>query len=248
MHTKINDEGQYCPFPGTTVIASIQEADLPFWQTVYNVLNDSPIIRQYYTPLPPESYHMTFFSLPTIKDIAEPEKWPEFIQENMPSYRVLHNALQLQQQNFPEIRFRLLSEAGGITLEVKPSREQVKVIRQLAEQHHCKERIPSYFHITLAYQYKSLTAEDHPHIIKALAPLHHAFKQKAQTTLNPPGLYYFNDMTCFKPWAGVTNPFAASPSLVDNPYSFYDTLVETTPSAPSCGTVPKTMSSLSKSQ
>lgn len=202
---KIDSKGQYCHFPGTTVVSAIQAADQDFWRRVHDRLKNSPTICKYYSPLPYESYHMTTAALDT-KHMAKDKNWKEFIDERTPFYSELHNDL-LADPIFPEVQFGLLSEASGITLEVTLSTEQIAAIQKFAQKHGCEESVPHCFHITLAYQYQSFPAEDHLKIIQELRAVSQMLKQKKKIGLEPPKLCYFQDMTCFTPWDGEKNPF-----------------------------------------
>ena len=80
---RIDEKGQYCPVPGTTVVSAIQEADTEFWRTVYNKLKSCPTVCRYYAPLPHTSYHMTAIALDTVDDVPESEDWTTFIKPNV---------------------------------------------------------------------------------------------------------------------------------------------------------------------
>ncbi len=220
-HPRVNEKGQFCPLPGTTVISAIQESDLQFWREVYDQLKKSPTICQYYALLPPRSYHMTGISLDTIDDLPENEDWIAFIDKKILSYSALYNALSVQPIS-PQIKFDFLSELNLIVLHVELSSEQKSKIQKLAEQHNCSSGVPISFHITLAYQYnKNLTDEDYDKIDTELTSLRDMFKGK-RTTLSPLKLCYFDDMTRFTPWDGTTNPFI--PFLSSYFYRFYNTV------------------------
>ncbi len=232
MRDKIDENGQYLPYPGTTVVAAMQDSDTEFWQAVYNQLNNSPSILQYYALLPCKSYHMTGFALDTLEDLPSHQDWARFMTDKIPFYTKLHEALSAQ-KIFPSIVFDLLSEANSLVLAVRLSEKQRLVIQALAESYGCEAGIPLCFHITLAYQYRSLTAEDHPKIIEELRPLRGILNGKKNTTLKQLKLCYFDDMTCFTPWNGSTNPFT---SVSSHLYRFYKVLMDNLPSALSCHT------------
>ena len=223
---RVNEKGQYCPVPGTTVISMIQESDTHFWKTVYNRLKDSPTLCQYYTPLPHTSYHMTGFSLDIIDDIPENEDWTAFIDKKIPFYSRLHETLSVSNLR-PQIKFGVLNATRIIVLEVCLSPEQKNALEELAKECHCENNMPWLFHITLAYQHnKDLTNEAYDKITAELKSLSRIFEEKNTITLAPLELCYFEDMTRFVPWNGATNPFTAPLPFSSNLYGFYNTIKE----------------------
>ena len=237
MGNRIDENGQYSPLAGTTVISTIQDSDNGFWRLIHNQLKKSPTICRYYAPLPYTSYHMTCFALDTIEDISPNEDWITFINQKTTFYSQLHNALSTS-QILPNIKFGYLSDRNLIVLQVELSSKEMDAITKFATQYGCEEGIPMCFHITLAYQYNDFAEEDYREILKELEPLQNIFKQKKTILFSPPKLCYFNDMTHFTPWDGKTNPFVTPPLslsfLSSRLYRFYNSVKENLPSIPNC--------------
>lgn len=204
MLEKIDDEGNFCPFPGVTVICFTEPSDDNFWREIYNHLMNSPTICKYFAPLPYDSYHMTTISLETSKEVGE-ENWNNFINEKLEHYKEIQKALA--HESPMEVQFDLLSEAGGLTLQVKLSEKQTDKIFEFAKKHNHFEDIPMYFHITLAYQFNSMPTEDYKKILIELKPLENRLKQQKTFKLQRPQLCYFHNMTEFTPWDCEENPF-----------------------------------------
>ena len=56
---KINHKGEYQPFYGWSVICHLN-IECNF---IYNFLNNNKLFCEYFTPLPPSSYHMTVYNI-----------------------------------------------------------------------------------------------------------------------------------------------------------------------------------------
>lgn len=206
MYTKINQKGQYCLYPGTTIVSMIDSKDLVFWQKIHDSLMRAKTICKYFSPLPFTSYHMTLVALDTVVDAGE-QRWELYIDTRLPKYQELHNDLIAIYQSLQEVRVRILREDCGITLDVMPSDLTVDENLKLSKKHGIMRGVPQNYHITLAYQFKDISSEDHKLIVDELRNMQTMFKQKGKIQLEPPRVYYFRGMTEFILWDAKENPF-----------------------------------------
>lgn len=204
---KIDNNGNYLPFPGLTIVSSIQEVDRFFWNLIDDVVRQHPYFTQYFSPLPCDSYHMTTTHLFNQMTIGE-NKWKEFIDINKIFFQSLIDELR-QNAFHPVISIESIHLDGVLQLMVSLPREQNTIIENIAAKYGLQHKVPDVFHITLAYQYKYL-----PPI--QLDSLSIELNQKIGTifnthqvelNFNPPTLCYFNDMTKFIPWDGLEYPY-----------------------------------------
>ena len=204
---KINSEGQYLTFPGVTVVASIDKIDQSLWRLVYETLIKIEGLNDYFSPMPYECYHMTTNNLFT-KDEIGPEKWHSFLTSNSSYFQSLHRHLA-ENSFIPNISIQSVITDGAIQILVTLPQEQQDIIEEIASIHQSESGIPSFFHITLAYQYKDIQAELLEQFNLVLnQELLSIFKAHKQTlSLAPPKLCFFNDMTKFTPWTGEEYPF-----------------------------------------
>ena len=228
---KINDEGQFCAFPGITIVAAIPAESLNVWKTIYDCINEDQTIRRYYTPLPYTSYHMTAINLYT-EHHHDADDWEDFITKEMPFFQQLQadfasKALQ------PQITIDALTMSGAIQLRLKLPPEQEIMIREIAHHHGVEAGIPPKFHITLAYQYQSISPQEASLIKNKLNDKLKAWfnPQQPVITLDSPQLCYFNDMTQFIPWHGDTYPFKSKQPTPTFSSRFFSQQKSTTPSS-----------------
>lgn len=238
MRDRVDENGQYSPLKGATVISTPQDSDAEFWREIHTqLIKKSPTIGRYYAPLPYSSYHMTCCALNTEEELSPNEDWNTFMDNKTTIYSQLHNALSTL-PILSNVKFISLSERNLIVLYVSLPQKRNDAIKEFAQQYDCEAGIPMCFHITLAYQYKEFTEEDHLKILEEVELLRNIFEQKKTLTFSPPKLCYFNDMSRFTPWDGKTNPFITPPlslsSLPTRLYNFYNHVKENLPSLPIC--------------
>lgn len=202
---KITAKGSYSHFPGVTVIAKVQNKDLDFCKKIYACLVESELITQYYSPLPFESYHMTTNNLFTAKKDGG-DDWEAFINQNLTIFQRLHYYLKANAFN-PQITITTTIVEGVIQLIGELPKDQIVIINAFASEFDLRDRIPSVFHITLAYQYKNIPIEALNAIKKQLTEKLKHILTSQPLQLNPPQLCYFNDMTAFITWDGSSSPF-----------------------------------------
>lgn len=199
---KIDTDGKYCDFPGVTIISSIKKEDLKKWTSVYQSLSESNLVRDFFSPLPAASYHMTLRSMYTQLDDAL-LNWEDFITEKLPEFQKV--AQDLKQNAFtPELQIIDVSVSSviQIVLEVSPAQQKMmRNFRKNIEQ-------PKSYHITLGYQFYRFPNQQQKQEIRNLVvkSLQEVFPTLA-IHLNPPRLCYYRNMTNFIEWNGGSNPF-----------------------------------------
>ncbi|STX29032.1 Uncharacterized protein conserved in bacteria [Legionella beliardensis] len=205
---KIDQEGRYSYYPGTTVIAEISKHDHTFWRKIQQIILQAEVVNNYYTPLPYDSYHMTAIRLFNQAEYTG-NNWQKFIISQQFFFKNIANYLQ-ENQFLPQITIEKLNMAETLNLQVSIPKQQEELILKTANCFNIATKIPDPFHITLAYAYQVLNAElkknMYSHINKSLNKL---LAVHGNTfTLNAPQLYYYNDMTHFSLWHGKNYPFA----------------------------------------
>ena len=212
---KIDQNGEYLPFAGVTVISPVVQENTTFWSELHNTLTSHPVLVKYFTPLPYESYHMTTNNLCVQ---ASHDDWHAFIDRNLLFFKQLSAELIKNDEFLPLVTITGITTEGAIQLSVNFSPpDQEDAIINLAKTYNYTSGIPSQFHITLAYQYKKINHEDKPAFDAAIQAIRDTTRN-CQITLNPPGLHTFNDMTHYTPWDGNTNPFQPDE---DNSHTFF---------------------------
>ena len=204
---KMDNKGNYTKFPGITTVASVKERDYLFWENVYNLIVQTDALKDYYSPLPYASYHMTTINLYTEAAIGS-KKWKNFIINN----EIFFQSLQKDFRNGafePQISIESIDVYGAIKILVKLPDEQNKIIHKIAKKYNLQSEVPHEYHITLAYQIKYLEKSEQSKIKEYLQ---HKLNELLSLYNNPlvldtPNLCFFNDMTAFIPWDGAQFPF-----------------------------------------
>ena len=204
---KIDKNGNYCRFPGVSVISGILDRDIDLWRRVNDCIAGSEFTRRHYSALPYESYHMTLLDLFT-ENVDGGDDWEVFIQGRLPFFQALHARLE-EKKIIPELTINSVHFSSVIQLVLALPEEQQRIIHEVAEEFGLKHKVPSVFHLTLAYQYKPLSREDSEHIKHhTLTQINALFKSCGyKIELKSPVLSCFDDMTCFYPWHGDYYPF-----------------------------------------
>lgn len=203
---KLNKKGQYTPFPGMTVVGHVHKEDSIFCKTLYDSLVNCEQFMQYYSPLPPDSYHMTAVNLYTEAEIGS-NNWEKFVTSNQAYFESLHQAFRSLTFK-PEFQIKSVVISGAVQLVGKLSKELVSHIKDIAHKHGVKNKVPNEFHITLGYQYKAFEAGASREVQESItAVLDKALQTHRTISLNQPKLCYFKDMTAFIPWDGTHFPF-----------------------------------------
>ncbi len=203
MREKVNEQGEFCKFSGVTIVANIKSIDGGFWKKIYDDLNNNGLIKSYYSLLPVESSHMTVLNLFCQMEV-EHNKWKKLIESHLTTFKQL--SAQLNENIFsPVITIEALIVSGVIQLSVGIPEEQTKLIYALAKQFNFEDRIPEFFHVTLAYNYKAFDDKTHKMISQQINSTINVIG--ASFYLDTPALCHFNDMTSFVPWDAQAYPF-----------------------------------------
>lgn len=204
---KIDAEGNYTDFRGVTVVASVGKNNSELWQNIYNFLNNSAVLKEYFSPLPLESYHMTAC---TLYNQNSADNFITFISEWLEFFQFVHSTFA-EKQFTPQISLEHIITKGVIQLEVLLPEDQANAILDSATQLQLQNKVPKVFHMTLAYQYKYLP-EEHALAIQEEIDLLKTIcmDYKEAIILDPPQLCSFKSMTKFTPWDGTVNPFVSS--------------------------------------
>lgn len=203
---KIDSQGNYSKFPGVTVIAKAGNKNKQLWVDIYNFINRSVTLRQYYTPLPYQSYHMTTCDLYT--QAAHLDDWPTFISQNMTFFQQLHAKLA-EMQFLPAVTIEQVTVFNALQLNLSLPAEQYRIIKTIADTFGLNDKIPKKFHITLAYQYQDFANDAVVKTITEETKKLMAFckEAKEKLILTAPKLCFFHNMGEFTSWNGITNPF-----------------------------------------
>jgi hypothetical protein len=205
---KINDQGNYCWFPGVTVVAGVSAESLVFWERIQSALKTVPGLLEHFSPLPTSSYHMTAVNLYTERWDMPSGNWASFLSHNLPWFNGLHK--EIESLGFhPKVKADLPLVSSIIYLPIHLEPTQNSKIHELSNKFGIQNRIPEELHITLGYQYKSMS-DTYRRVLQhdvqeTLKPLLASLASPFE--LNEPKLCYFNDMTAFIPWAAESNPF-----------------------------------------
>ena len=212
---KIDQKGEFCHFPGVTVVAKPSDAALSAINTIYELLAKADPIKKYFSLLPIDSMHMTFNNLYTEHEIGS-DKWRAFLggkQQLFASLIKLYDTMPESISATP----RFVTRAGALFLEVSLPKEVISLNESIAKSLELTEKMPSFFHITLGYQFTSLDDWDHAATLdKLLESIDAKLKDIESLSFNQPRLCYFEDMTAFHEWDGESFPFeadSASPSM-----------------------------------
>lgn len=208
---KVDEHGEYAPFPGVTVVSACYPEQKEFCEAIYQVLKSSPLIMHYFSPLPAHSYHMTTMSLETEQQVGA--FWSQFITKNLPHYKKINQTLQ-KNPIYPSIEKMQVNVDWCISLSLFLSKKHVAQIEEMAEALNIEETIPPVFHFTLAYPRpnRKISKEVSEQIIKELNGV--IEKTAVPFEIAEAKLCYFNDMTAFLPWDAENNPFLQSKNHV----------------------------------
>lgn len=204
---KIDTNGNYQHFPGVSIIclASPNCSDLCY--KIYQLLISEPTVTAHYTPIPWQSYHMTTVHLYTQAQDAL-VNWPGFIDDKQILFTQISQALASESFN-PGIAIKSLQLTYALQLIVSLADVDKQKIKSLAKLFGIEEKIPALFHITLAYQFKTLTASTQARLVEKLWDKISTMlaQENQRLSLQSASLCYFSDMTKFIPWNGQYNPF-----------------------------------------
>lgn len=208
---KIDEFGNYLPFPGFTVVADVYQQNLELFSRIFSQLQNSSLITEYNSLLPAESYHITQFSLMEQKKMNE-KQWDDWIQSRMGTMTAVHKHLKHETKAFTFRIVAIYNKKLTLYCEVDPIAEETQ--RQVAGMTSYERNIPMKFHISLGYQFKPfptpdvavLVGDELRRILSEELPHHETVSLNAER----PKLCYFHDMTKFIPFNCGRNPFTSS--------------------------------------
>lgn len=204
--TKINDSGNYLTFQGVSIISPVGYKNQDLWLQIETLLQNSNLIRKYFALLPLQSYHMTLFNLFTQEEYSS--NWPSVISENKDFFQKINQRL-FEVTFEPEVSLEYVNYYGAIQLILSLRADQKVHISHLAEEF--KIKIPSSFHITLAYEYRPIDDDKITTELSKLATMCKGYN--SPLVLTAPNLHFFHDMENFTPWDGKINPFMTLPQV-----------------------------------
>lgn len=213
---KIDENGNFQPFAGITVVSSMFGSNQLLCAALYRYLSESKILAQYYSLLPYDSYHMTAFSVCNQLWDGGGD-WEGYIQKKLLDFQRLDSALK-NRPFFSNITVTHLTISGAIQLVVELPKEQENVIHTIANRFGLSHQVPSEFHITLGYQYRQ-HGKDVADVIMAeiMGGIGQVINNHPLNPIASPQLCYFADMTAFIPWDGKCNPFSTTLRVIDPP-------------------------------
>jgi hypothetical protein len=207
--SKVGREGQYLPYKGVTIVSAIDSGSDPFWYKLNEGLNQSSLIKRYYSLLPLSSYHMTTTNLFQEQGLPSEEKsMRDFIDFRLSWFKRVSEALEAD-RFYPQVTVQNSSARSVIVLSLRLENVQASKISDIAGKFGQQSKIPNPLHVTLAYLYKELPLETQIEIEQELKRiLRESLSDQSQVfTLKAPKLCFFQDMTAFIPWDGLFNPF-----------------------------------------
>lgn len=204
---KIDSNGNYIAFPGITVLSHINRDELNIWKQLYNNLNKSKIIKEYYSLLPVESYHLTLINLYTKAYTSKnnEDHWRNFIIKKNKMFISLKNYLE-ENTFLPSIQTMNIvlpkMSNNTIAIEVPLTQEQKEKINKISNHFNLSKKVPKPFHITLAYSYKLIPSKIYLEIQSEFNKIvtENLLQYNMPLNFEEPKIYYFHDMTLFKKW------------------------------------------------
>lgn len=205
---KVDDTGRYLPFFGFSVVAARGLAQNMIWDNIYNALNRNEFIKEYYSLLPPSSYHMTTLNLIS-KTGPVTDAWRTQVNGLLPRFSTIQQRLSNETFNLNITGVRKIGVAGTIQLQVSVQDEDK--VKTFARDLDHESGLPDPLHVTLGYLYRDDLPS--PETARTIRDQINAIVQAQWTpatsplTLEQPQLCYFTDMCEFIPWPGESCPF-----------------------------------------
>ena len=221
--SKIYTNGKYKNFYGWTVISMVK--DRTTLKFLYNFINNDEIISKYFSALPTESYHMTILGIwntgakllpdqiknieqnytnrQADKIIEDDSKTTNFFNPKFCINELLHKIhSRIHMNTTTKIQIIGLVYTGNtIQIRIRETHnlDKINSLRDDVRQTCQIERKYSKYHITLAYQYQTLTPEDEMYLQACLQYMTNILKDCA-LEIEAPSVRYFSDMTKFIPY------------------------------------------------
>ena len=204
---KINVKGEYIPFQGVTVVASIGAQNKEMWQKIYEELNQNRLLKQFYTLLPVDSYHLTTLNLFTERS-KKTGNWKDFITGQLPFFQNINKKLEAEAFH-PHVKLERPGVAKTLQITIQLDKEEKEKIQSLGKEFSQQKNVPNPLHVTLGYLYRDMGKGTRDQIFLKLQRIMKKIlaSYKKPVVLDTPKLCYFKDMQEFIPWNGDTNPF-----------------------------------------
>lgn len=90
---KFDELGNYLRFPGFTVVADVYKPNLDVFLAIFELLRSNPLIVEYNSLLPVESYHITQFAIASQKTMADDE-WHNWFNSQAQRLQFTHQSLE----------------------------------------------------------------------------------------------------------------------------------------------------------
>ena len=221
MKEKINREGCFQPFNGTSVVMPVIQ-NLPL-EVKMAELSSHSSIAPFYSFLPSNSLHITAFNL-YVQNLMSDEMWRQSTTKNLDFYSSIQFTLSEEFKDINQFDLTILPRGicdGVLQLVVTIPEEIYETVQAIAAKYNIEHKIPDFFHMTLAYQYRPFPSQVSA---DAAGKTFHTFLSEIQemdVQASPAQLTFFHDMTKFNPWDGSFNPFG-----MPEPESTYEKVQE----------------------
>lgn len=159
---------EYGQFPGITIISSFFKTNQRFSDALYKNLSASPNISKYFLLLPKDSYHLTLINLHVADSFENNTAWNRFLEKNKRFFNNLISELSRKKIE-PQIKIDGLYAGDVLQIGMSLDEQQSRKLRDLAHKNGITNKIPPFFHITLAYSYKEIPDSIKPKINEELS-------------------------------------------------------------------------------
>jgi uncharacterized SAM-binding protein YcdF (DUF218 family) len=201
---KVNDKGEYMPYPGTSVISFLCREDALLLQPFYEFIKTQKMFMAHYALLPISSYHMTIKNL-SVAGNASCANW--FENQFVPNFqKYWEMRMVCANSNQHEISAKIESTyfRGTFGLAMRPTLEPIRVLQERLVHLGAKPEPDFKFHMTMAYQFKHVSEADKKTLNDEAKQISAALQQLVTSRgfvlrFGLPTLCYFKDMTSFVP-------------------------------------------------
>lgn len=218
---KLNNNGEYTPYYGWTVVCNVQN-NLNF---IENFLNNSDTLRKYLSPLPASSYHVTVYGIWSngMKPLPQQKQWvannlnsfeqEQFYKESKQvgkpcdenSIFKLLNELQIIINNSewspPKLYFDRVYYTGntlGIAFKSCSDLNHINNLRVNLMNHAGVNDRMGHYHMTLAYTYKQINPAEIQQMNNEINTLISSWPKQPFITLDKAFVSRYKDMTEFE--------------------------------------------------
>lgn len=213
MHRKINEQGEYLPFEGYTVISFLKDRESEFWTKFCADVSKYPIFSKYYTMLPASSLHMTVKNFMSVANKDYEKLVQIFAKTDSKIYDGAWGGASLfakmsdvcnvmNVEPVCKIANMYTERSLGLDLDVL-NKETIEKLRSLLVIMGMKPEPDFKFHMTFAYKFKKVEEKDHVELQKEFKKIYDVLSKKFQPSLliefEKAQLCYFPDMTSYEP-------------------------------------------------